>query len=136
MEKRGGKVINLPGAKKPCEFVAGARQAIKKLPQPVRSVFAYAIYLAEIGEKHPDARPLKGFGGAGVLEVVEDYDKDTYRAFYTLKFAGVVYVLDAIQKKSTKGKATPKVDMDRISARLALAQQHYQINYRVQETGS
>jgi phage-related protein len=121
-------------AKKPVEFVAGARQALKRLPQPVRFVFGYAILLAEEGGKHPDAKPLKGYGSAGILEVVEDFDKNTYRAIYTVKFEGVVYVLDAFQKKSTKGKATSKVDMDRINERLAFAQQHYELHYRIRRT--
>jgi phage-related protein len=78
---------------------------------------------------------LKGFGGAGVLEVVENFDGDTYRAMYTVQFAGVVYVLDAFQKKSKKGKALPKLDLDRIKARLRMAQEHYEKNYRVKKTG-
>jgi phage-related protein len=98
-------------------------------------VFGYAILLAEMGGKHPDARPLKGYGGGGVLEVVEYFDGDTYRAIYTVKFEGVVYVLDAFQKKSTKAKATPKVDMARINERLVIAQQHYEKNYRAKKTG-
>jgi phage-related protein len=128
-------VTNLPTAKKPVEFVSGARQALQRLPKPVRYVFGYAILLAEVGGKHPDAKPLKGFGGTGVLEVVENFDGDTYRAVYTVKFEGVVYVLDAFQKKAKRGKTTPQVDIDRIKTRLKLAEEHYQENYRVKETG-
>lgn len=84
---------------------------------------------------HPNAKPMKGFGGAGVLEVVEDYDKDTYRAVYTVKFEGVVYVLDVFQKKSKRGRATPRVDIDRIRSRLKLAQEHYETNYRQRTVG-
>jgi phage-related protein len=77
-------------------------------------VFGYAIFLAERGSKHPDAKPLKGFGGAGVLEVVEDFDGNTYRAVYTVQFEGVVYVLDAFQKKARKGKdACSRQETDR-----------------------
>ncbi len=71
---------------------------------------AYAILLAQDGKKHPDAKPMHGFGGAGVLEFVHDYDGDTYRAVYTVKFEEAVYVLHAFQKKSKSGQATPKLE--------------------------
>ncbi len=71
----------------------------------------YALHLAQEGDKHPAAKPLKGFRGAGVLEIVEDYDTDSYRTVYTVKFADVVYVLHAFKKKSKKGIATPKADI-------------------------
>ena len=82
-------VSDLPIAKKPVEFVGSAREDLRRLPKHVTYVFGYAILLAECGKRHPDAKPLKGFGGAGVLEVVENYDGDTYRAVYTVKFEGV-----------------------------------------------
>ncbi len=126
---------DLPTAKKPVEFIASARDDLRRLPKPVTYVFAYAILLAELGDKHPDAKPLKGFGGAGVLEVVENYDGNTYRAVYTVKFEGVVYVLDAFQKKSKKGSELPKVDLDRIKTRLKMAEGHYEQHYRVKDTG-
>jgi phage-related protein len=85
----------------------------------------YALYRSQCGEKHPDAKPLKGFKGAGVLEVVEDFDGDTYRAVYTVKFEGVVYVIHAFQKKSKQGIATPKQDIELIEARLKRAKEHY-----------
>jgi phage-related protein len=87
-------------------------------PQVVKDVLGYALHLAQHGEKHLDAKPLKGFGGAKTLEVVEDHQGDTYRAVYTVKFEGYVYVLHCFQKKSKKGIATPKPDMDKIRARL------------------
>lgn len=98
-------------------------------------MFGYAILLAQKGEKHPDAKPLKGFGSAGVLEVVEAFEGNAYRAVYTVKFEDVVYVLDAFQKKAKKGGATPKADIDRIKARLKRAEEHYEENYRVKKTG-
>ena len=128
-------VIDLPSAKKPVEWVGSARDDLRKLPERVRYVFGYAILLAEMGDKHPDAKPLHGFGGAGVLEVVENFDKDTYRAVYTVKFQGAVYVLDAFQKKSKKGKALPKPDMDRIKLRLKMAEEHHRENYRTKKAG-
>ena len=87
-------------------------------PEGVKDVFGYALHLAQHGEKHIDAKPLKGFGGAKTLEVVEDLQGDTFRAVYTVKFEGYVYVLHCFQKKSKKGIATPKPDMDKIRARL------------------
>lgn len=81
----------------------------------------YALYLAQVGSKHPSAKPLKGFSGAGVLEVVEDHDGDTYRAAYTLTLPGVVYVLHAFQKKSKKGIATTQRDLALIRQRLKRA---------------
>ncbi|MEA3410140.1 MAG: type II toxin-antitoxin system RelE/ParE family toxin [Pseudomonadota bacterium] len=87
-------------------------------PEGVKDVLGYALHLAQQGEKHLDAKPLKGFGGTKTLEVVEDHQGDTYRAVYTVKFEGYVYVLHCFQKKSKKGIATPKPDMDKILARL------------------
>lgn len=87
-------------------------------PEDVRQVMGYALYLAQTGVKHGSAKPLRGFGGAGVLEVVEDHDGDTYRTVYTVRFADSVYVLHAFQKKSKRGIATPKHDIDLIRDRL------------------
>jgi phage-related protein len=118
-----------PVSRRAVEFIASAENDLAAMPQAVKNIFGFAIFQAELGERHADAKPLKGFGGAGVVEVVEDHDGNTYRAVYTVKFKGVVYVLDAFQKKSKKGSATPKHDMDRIKSRLKLAEQHYKKNY-------
>ena len=88
------------------------------MPDDVQDTFGYALHLAQAGSKHRQAKPLKGFGGAGVLEVVEDHQGDTYRAVYTVRYASAVYVLHCFQKKSTAGIATPKPDMALIEARL------------------
>ena len=85
----------------------------------------YALYLAQVGRKHEAAKALKGFGGAGVLEIVEDDVGGTYRGVYTVRFAGVVYVLHCFQKKSTRGIATPKPDLDLIKRRLVIASEDY-----------
>jgi phage-related protein len=85
----------------------------------------YALYFAQQGDKHPAAKPLKGFPGASVLEIVEDHDGDTYRAMYTVKFAGAIYVLHAFQKKAKKGIATPKRDVALVRSRLKLAEAHF-----------
>jgi len=95
-----------------------------EMPAPVVDVVGYALYLAQNGHKHQQAKPLKGFGSAGVLEVVEDYDGSTYRAVYTVKFSNGVYVLHCFQKKSRKGIETSKQDKDMIEARLKVARQH------------
>ena len=94
------------------------------MPSDVVDVFGFALHLAQSGKKHEHAKPLKGFGGASVLEVVEDYMGDTYRAVYTVKIAERVYVLHCFQKKSTKGIETPRQDMDLIRERLKAALAH------------
>ena len=94
------------------------------MPEDVIDVFGYALHLAQSGKKHAQAKPLKGFGGASVLEVVEDYYGDTYRAVYTVKIADSVYVLHCFQKKSKQGIETPKSDLDLIRVRLKAALVH------------
>lgn len=86
--------------------------------EDVQDTFGYALHLAQIGQRHPDAKPLKGFGSAGVLEVVEDFQGDAYRAVYTVRYAEAVYVVHCFQKKSTQGFATPKPDVALIKLRL------------------
>ena len=84
-----------------------------------------ALNSAQLGGKHPAAKPMKGFHGAGVLEIVDDFDGDTYRAVYTVKFEDIVYVLHAFQKKSKKGVETPKSDLDLIKLRYKFAEEAY-----------
>lgn len=97
------------------------------MPEEVKDVFGHAIDLAQAGGKHTDAKPLTGFGSAGVLEVVEDFRSGTYRAVYTVKFAGWVYVLHCFQKKSKNGIKTPKEDIELIDARLKAAKLDFEI---------
>jgi phage-related protein len=94
------------------------------LPADVRRLFGFALSLAQAGDKHDStkAKVLKGFGGTGVLEVVEDDVGGTYRAVYTVKFAEAVFVLHCFHKKSKRGIAIPKEDMDIIHARLKIAE--------------
>ena len=110
---------------KELRWIASARKDLAKLPDDVKRVMGFALWLAQQGEKHPDAKPLKGFGGGAVLEVVEDHDGDTYRAVYTVRFRDAVYLLHAFQKKSKRGSRTPKADIDLIRARLKLAEDDY-----------
>lgn len=109
-------------ARKPLRWVGSSLSDLRELPDDVRRVFGFALYAAQRGEKHMHAKPLHGFGGAGVLEVVEDFDGDAYRAVYTVKLAGAVYVLHVFQKKSKHGAATPRQEMDLVRARLREAQ--------------
>lgn len=110
---------------KPLFWVASSKKDLKSLPEKVQDSFGYALHVAQRGEKHDDAKPLKGFGGASVLEVVDNFDGDTFRAVYTVRFADVVYVLHVFQKKSRAGIATPKQEIDLIRTRLKLAEEDY-----------
>lgn len=103
-------------------WMGSARKDLRSLPKAVRCRFAYAIYMAQLGNKHPNAKPMRGFGGAGVLEVVEDLERETFRAVYTVRFEDVVYVLHAFQKKSKRGAETDQTDIDLIRARLKRAE--------------
>jgi len=112
---------------KPVRWIGNSRDAVRAFPPEVRLVVGQALYEAQAGGRHRVARPLKGFGGAGVLEIVDDFDGDSYRAVYTVKIAGLVCVLHAFQKKSKKGISTPKHVMDLVRQRLAEAVQSYGI---------
>jgi phage-related protein len=103
---------------------------LKAFSSEVQDIVGYALYQAQIGLKAPESKPLLGFGGAGVLEVVADYQTDAYRAVYTVKFAELIYVLHAFQKKSKKGRDTPKLDIDLIKRRLKAAEQHFKSTTR------
>ena len=111
------------------EFVASSEKDLKKLPFEVQQVFAQSLELAKIGEKHIDAKPMKGFKGASVLEVVEDHMGDTYRAMYTVRFEKAVYVLHVFKKKSKSGIKTPKQDIELVERRLKAAEEHYKQKY-------
>jgi phage-related protein len=115
-----------PSHPKPLFWMSSTQDDLRAFPQEVRQVMGYALYLAQVGDKHLDAKPLKGFAGAGVLEIVADYDGDAFRAVYTVRFADAIYVLHAFQKKSTRGIATPKREIERIRQRLKQAQAHYE----------
>ena len=112
-----------PGPK-PLVWIGGSREDLRRLPPVVRDAFGYALYRAQLGEHPRGAKPLKGLGG-GVVEVIEDHDRNTYRAVYTVRFAGIVYVLHVFQKKSTSGIATPRPDIDLIRHRLKRAEEEY-----------
>lgn len=111
---------------KPVRWVGNSKDDLSAFPDDVRRRVGRALWDAQIGLKAPFAKPLRGFGSAGVLEVVDDFDGDTFRAVYTVRFAGVVYVLHAFQKKSKRGVSTPKSVLDLIEKRLAKAQEDYE----------
>lgn len=107
---------------KPLIWIGSSKKDLLQLPLAVRKLFGHALDFAQHGGQHTSAKVLRGFGGAGVLEVIEDHDSGTYRAVYTVKFADAVFVLHCFQKKSKQGIATPREDMDIIRARLKVAE--------------
>jgi phage-related protein len=107
---------------KPLAWVGSSKRDLMAMPTSIRRFFGYALDFAQRGERHDAAKVLKGFGSAGVLEVVKDDRGGTYRAVYTIKFEEAVFVLHVFQKKSKHGIATPKVDMNIIRERLKIAE--------------
>jgi phage-related protein/predicted XRE-type DNA-binding protein len=101
---------------KPAVWIGSSRDDLRNLPDEVRRIMGFAINDAQNGDEHPRAKALKGFGGRSVLEVIDDHDGDAYRAVYTVRFAGAIYVLHAFQKKSRKGIETPKREIEVIKA--------------------
>ena len=110
---------------RPVNWVASSYKDYRAFPDPVQDAMGYALYQAQIGKKHPNAKPLKGFGGAGVLEIVTDHVGDTFRAVYTVKFTRAIYVLHAFQKKSKSGIKTPAEELELIKQRLKSAESDY-----------
>ena len=110
----------MPG-ETPIDWIGSSKKDLLSFPDEVVDAMGYALGIAQLGGKHPHAKPWRGEGG-GVFEVVEDHSGDTYRAVYTVRLADVIYVLHAFQKKSTKGIGTAKTDIAMITARLRLAQ--------------
>lgn len=106
---------------KPLEWIASSYKDLLALPAEVRQRFGFALSLAQLGDRYEKTRILRGFGGAGVLEIVEDHIGDTYRAVYTVKFEEAVFVLHCFQKKSKSGIATAQTDMEIIRTRLKIA---------------
>ncbi|MBI1265703.1 MAG: addiction module toxin RelE [Alphaproteobacteria bacterium] len=110
---------------RPCFFIGASLDDLRSFPEPVRQTVGLALYEAQRGLKSRGAKQLKGFGGAGVLEVMDDFDGDTWRAVYTVQLAGAVYVLHCFQKKSKHGVATPPRDLALIRGRLEAARDHH-----------
>jgi phage-related protein len=112
-------------AVKPVFWIGSSRDDLRAMPDQVRRDIGQALYAAQQGATDPAAKPLKGFGGARVMEIVERGRDGTFRAVYTVQFADAVYVLHVFQKKSKRGVATPKQDIDLIRRRLAVAEREY-----------
>src|SRR5579864_1925892 len=110
---------------KPVIWIGSSRRDLREMPQQVRRHIGQALYAAQQGATDPAAKPLKGFGGARVMEIVERHRTDAYRAVYTAHFDNAVYVLHVFQKKSKSGIATPKHEIEVIRSRLAEAERHY-----------
>lgn len=110
---------------KEAEFIGSSLDDLKAMPTEVRAEFGHALFEAQCGLMPDSAKPLKGFGGAGVLELIERHDSDTYRAVYTVKFEECLYVLHCFQKKSKSGKSTPVQDIELIRGRLKRAQEKH-----------
>jgi phage-related protein len=110
---------------KPCVFIGSSRRDLKRFPAKVQNRVGYALNQVQQGDEPIAAKALKGFGGRAVLEILDDFEGDTYRAVYTVRFAGTVYVLHAFQKKAKKGVATPKHEIELIKLRLREAEMHY-----------
>ena len=115
-------------ALKPVEWVGSSKADLKKFPDNVRRVVGFALYQAQAGLRHRDAKPLRGLGSS-VLEVVSRHDGNAFRAVYTVRFRATVYVVHAFQKKAKRGIATSKPDIDLIRRRLGAAEKHYRSNY-------
>ncbi len=106
-------------------WIASSKGDLMEMPGEVIDDFGHGLYQAQIG-KHPDiGKPMSGFGGANVVELVKDHKGDTFRAVYTVRFAEIIAVLHSFQKKSKKGKETPKQDMELIRSRLKVAEEMY-----------
>ena len=127
MRRYGKRAIIRKQTTKPLFWLGSSRKDLRGFPEPVKDIIGHALFIAQLGRKHEDAKPLRGYGGAGVLELVEDFDGDTYRAVYTVKFTDAVYVLHVFQKKSKKGIETPQKDLDLIKERLRRAEQDHAI---------
>lgn len=111
---------------KPVRWVGSSKEDLSEFPAEVRRRVGGALWEAQIGRKAPYAKPLKGFGDAGVLEIVDDFGGDTFRAVYAVRFAKAVYVLHAFQKKSRRGAATPRAELEVIEQRLKRAREDYE----------
>ena len=119
-----------PSVLKPLDFIGSSREDLREFPDDVKQDIGYALFEAQKGQKSEAAKPLKGFGGAGILEIIERFDGDTYRAVYTVKFREVVYVLHCFQKKSKSGVKTSQQDIELIQRRLKAAEEDHKAHYQ------
>jgi phage-related protein len=120
-----GEISDEPN-ERPVHWIGSSREDLREFPAEARRDIGFALSFAQNGRKHPSAKPLKGFKGAGVLEILEDHRGDTYRVVYTVRFALAVYVLHAFKKKSKSGIGTPRHEMELVERRLKVAEADYQ----------
>lgn len=111
---------------KPLAWIGSSRKDLMEMPEDIKSAFGFALFQVQMGDRPSQAKTLSGFGGASVVELVEDHDKGTYRAVYTVRFEEAIYVLHCFQKKSKSGIATPKQDIELIRSRLKIAEETHQ----------
>ena len=109
---------------KPLVWLGSSKKDFRDFPDEVKSEMGYGLFQAQLGGRHRNAKTLSGFGGAGVVEIVDDHRGDTYRTVYTVRFSTSIYVLHAFQKKSKKGIKTPQADINLIERRLREAEEH------------
>lgn len=112
---------------KPLHWMGSSKADFLEFPDPVKSDMGFALGVAQLGGKHPQAKPWKG-EGPGVFEMVESHDGNAYRAIYTVRFEGVIYMLHAFQKKSPSGIRTAQTDVNLVHDRLKRAQADYEAN--------
>ena len=117
----------MQSSSRPLVWIGSSRRDVRAFPPAVRRDIGYALYAAQEGELDPSAKPLSGFGGASVLEIVAEHRGDTWRAVYTVRYPEAVYVLHAFQKKSKRGNATSKKDIDLIRQRLNEAERQHRM---------
>jgi len=110
---------------KPVEFIGSSKKDLSGFPDPVKQDIGHALFVAQQGSRAPNVKTLRGFGG-GVVEIVEDHDGDTYRCVYTTRQTRAIYVLHAFQKKSKRGRRTPKHEIDLVLVRLKEAEERDQ----------
>jgi phage-related protein len=115
---------------KPLVWIGSSREDLKKFPEEVQDVAGFGLHKAQMGSKHPAAKPLKGYHGAGVVEIIDNYSGNTYRIIYTTKLEGVIYVLHAFQKKAKTGIETPKQEIVLINSRLRIAIEHHKLRFK------
>ena len=123
----------IPESPKPLTWVGSSKRDYLRFSEQVQDDLGYALYVAQMGARPTGAKPLKGFKGAGILELVEDHAGNTYRAVYTVSFAERVYVLRAFQKKAKRGIATPKSEIRLVEQRLRAAEDDYRQRHATQE---
>lgn len=114
-------------------WVSSSKKDLLALSEEIRDEMGYGLYMAQLGQQHKKAKPLKGFGGAGVLEIIDSDEAGTYRTVYTITMPKAVCVLHVFQKKSKQGIKTAKLDIDLIKNRLKQAREIYQERYKYEK---